>query len=71
MPFPTDKDSVSLCLTKHYTMKVHVRVDVEIHVFLTDTNLGPGVAFTPWPLYPRGKSCQYPLARRLVGAHSQ
>jgi hypothetical protein len=28
------------------------------------------VSFTSWPLYPRGKSCQYPLDRRLGVAQS-
>jgi hypothetical protein len=28
------------------------------------------VSFTPWPLYPQGKSPMYPLDRRLGGPQS-
>jgi hypothetical protein len=29
------------------------------------------VSFTPWPLYPQGKSPWYPLNRRLGGPQSR
>jgi hypothetical protein len=38
-------------------------------------NIGPRwrwvVSFTPWPLYPRRKSPQYPVDRRLGGPQSR
>jgi hypothetical protein len=52
---------LSLCLTKHYTMKAYWRVDVEIHVFLISALAGGVFSYTLRPLYPRGKAFLVPF----------
>jgi hypothetical protein len=60
--------SCPCALTKHHTMKAYWGVEIQLHAFL---DLGIRwrlvVSFTPWPLYPQGKSLLYPLDRRLGG----
>jgi hypothetical protein len=52
-------------------MKAYGGVDVEIDVFLISALVGGVVSFTPRPLYPQGKSPQYPLDRRLGGPQNR
>jgi hypothetical protein len=57
---------LSLCLTKHHTMKTYWDSRVIAQCILdSGTRLRWVVSFTPWPLYPQGKSPWYPLDRRL------
>jgi hypothetical protein len=47
---------LSLCLTKHHTMKTHWGVEVWPHALLTSAlHRSEWSVFTPRPLYPRGK----------------
>jgi hypothetical protein len=58
----------SASLIKHYDMKAHGEVDVQIHVFLTSALVG-GEWSASRPC--RGKSPWYPLGRRLGGPQSR
>jgi hypothetical protein len=66
------KVKLSLCLTKHHTMKTYRRSGC-----IAPCNLDLGtrwrwvVSFTPRPLYPQGKSPWYPLDGRLGGPQSR
>jgi hypothetical protein len=52
-------------------MKVYWGVEVKLtHFFHLSTRWRWVVSFTPWPLYPQGRSPRYPLDRRLVGPQS-
>jgi hypothetical protein len=51
-------------------MKTYGGMELEAHSFLTSA-LNGVVRLTRWPLYPRGKSHQYPLLRSLDGPQSR
>jgi len=60
------KVKLSLCLTKHHTMKTYWGGGVNSSTHSLTPPLGGGVvSFTPRPLYPQRKSSWYPLDRRL------
>jgi hypothetical protein len=61
------KVKLSLCLTKHHTMKTCWGSGGIAPCILDVTRWRWVVSFTPWPLYPQGKSSWYPLDRRLGG----
>jgi hypothetical protein len=48
-------------------MQMYGGVEVNLHTFFLSIRWRQVVNFTPWLLYPRGNSSQYPLARRLGG----
>jgi hypothetical protein len=61
---------LSLCLIKHYAIKLYGGSGSLAPLFLA---LGGGewsINFTPWPLYPQGKSPWYPLDRKPGGPQS-
>jgi hypothetical protein len=51
---------LSLCLTKHYSMKTYGGVDVQIHVFLTSAQVGDGQLQAP-AAFPPGKEPPVPI----------
>jgi hypothetical protein len=66
------KRKVSLCLTKHNAMKTYWGSgDIAPLILVLGTRCRWVVSFTPWPLYPQGKSPWYPLDRRLGGPQSR
>jgi hypothetical protein len=60
------KVKLSLCLTKHHPMKTYWGSrGIAPRILDIGTRWRWVVSFTPWPLYPQGKSLLYPLDRRL------
>jgi hypothetical protein len=65
------KIKLSLCLTKHHTMKVYWDGG-NLHAFFDlGTRCKWVASFTLRPLYPQGKSPWYPLDRRPGGPQSR
>jgi hypothetical protein len=58
-------------LIMHYAIKTCEGVDVQMQVFLISALDGEWLASHPRLFYPRGKSPQYPLDRRLDGPQDQ
>jgi hypothetical protein len=56
------KLKLSLCLTKHHSMKAYWGVEVKLHSF----DLGSGQLYA-LATFSQGKSPQYPLNRKLGG----
>jgi hypothetical protein len=53
-------------------MKAYWGVEVLLHSFFVfATRWKWVVSFTPWPLYPQGKSPWYPLDKRMGGPQSR
>jgi hypothetical protein len=66
------KVKLSLCLTKHHSMKTYCGSGGIVPQILDlGTRWRWVVSFMPRPLYPRGKSPWYPLDRRLGGPQSR
>jgi hypothetical protein len=66
------KVKLSLCLTKHHSMKMYwASGGIAPHILYLRTRWRWVVSFTPRPLYPQGKSSWYPLNRRLRGPQSR
>jgi hypothetical protein len=59
---------LSLCLTKHPTMKVYWGGGTALHMLDLGTTRRWVVNFMPWLFYSRGNSPQYQLDRRMGGA---
>jgi len=60
----TLKVKLSLCLTKHHAMKMYWDGGIVPLIFDLGTTRRWVFSFTPWPLYPRGKSPRYVSDRR-------
>jgi hypothetical protein len=60
-----------LFLIEHHAMKAYCGSGgIATHILDLGTRWRRVVSFTPWPLYPQGKSPWYPLDRRLGGMQS-
>jgi hypothetical protein len=71
IPFIKVKVKLSLYLTKHHAMKTYWGSGgIAQHLLDFSIRWRWVVSFTPWPLYPQGKSPWYPLDRRLGGPQS-
>jgi hypothetical protein len=67
----SSKVKLSLCLTKHHTLKAYWGSGgIAPRILDLGTRWRWVASFTPWPLYPQGKSPWYPLDRRLGGPQS-
>jgi hypothetical protein len=65
------KVKLSLCLTKHHSMKTYWGSgDISSRILDLGTRWRWVFSFTPRPLYLQGKSPWYPLDRRLGGIQS-
>jgi hypothetical protein len=66
------EEKIGVRCSEHHAMKAYWRSgDIAPRIIDLGTRWRWVVSFTPWPLYPQGKSPPYPLDRRLSGPQSR